>query len=81
MTAAILGIVATVVAVLARVLYRKWQRDDDPVVQLQRAKDENAKAIAAADASTVNRLLDDGINSVPPNKGGGDTGGQDGDKA
>jgi hypothetical protein len=68
MATGIISLLVTIAGLVAWLIKRKLQRDDDPKVQLQKKLDENDNAIARGD---VNDLLDDRLRNTHPNNRSG----------
>lgn len=54
-------------------IIRKKKREDNPAIQYEQAKEQNAQAVANGDADYINRKLGRGLPLGP--KAGGDSGG------
>lgn len=61
------GFVTLIGGILSLVMFlltRKAKRDDDPKIQMEKARNEDAKLIVKSDVTRINTRLDDLLNRV-----------------
>ena len=62
----------SIIATIGKFLWRYFCRKDDPQIQYDKAKEENARIIATGDADSLNRKLDADCDRLPDNANTGD---------
>lgn len=71
MTGAIIVLLSAVIPFILKEILRSQAKNDTPQAKLEKAKNENDKALAAGD---INALLDDRLRHTSPDHSGGQVG-------
>jgi hypothetical protein len=67
-----MGEIWKIIASIFWLIVRWFKRKDDPRIQYDKAKEENARIIASGDADSLNRKLDADCDRLPDNANTGD---------